>query len=1276
MRARDLRFIALPILILGLALSLGYVVPTLAGNVGTARVEFVDDVGNPVSGGTLTLTAIAPAGYEFHHWEDADGNTIGTDPTLELTMDGDKHVKAVFAKLDTTPPDAPVVSSFTHPDESKWYSSSDPAFTWTAPSDPSGIAGYSYALDQSSGTTPAEVVDSTGNTASYSDVADGTWYFHVRAQDGAGNWGAASHYQVNIDTMPPVINTCVSDKTVEAGVGCQAAIPDLTADVTVNDNCDDSLTVTQDPVAGAMRGLGAHTVTLTVTDDAGNHDSCEATVTVVDNIAPLITCPGDATVSTDAGVCYATGVGLGTPTVDDNCPGVGTPTNDASTQFPKGNTTVTWTVQDAAGNEAICTQTVTVEDNEDPTIVCPADVNVACPQEVVLGQATAADNCDSDVDMANDAPDTFPYGVTTVTWTATDDAGNRATCTQQVTVKDTEAPKAKCKGITVSLDSNGQASISASDVDGGSSDNCAIKSRSINKGIFTCADKGANTVTLTVEDAAGNSDSCTATVTVVDNTPPSIACPADVTVNADENCQATDVDLGTPVVSDNCDPNPAVSSDAPASFLLGTTAVTWMATDDDGNRSTCTQKVMVIDNTPPTITSCSSDKVLCANAEGRAPIPDLTEEVVASDNCDTDPEVMQSPAAGTIVEVGIHTVTLTVTDDASNSSICQATVIVNPKPTAAFTSNSPVCFPAAVEFTDATSGGTPPYTYEWSFGDGLGTSTEANPSYTYDAIGTYTVILRVTDANGCWDITSRSVTVRDCTSPSLSVLTGSAIACACEDALVEATVSDTGGSGLASVTIYLDGEAHAMTPAGDDRYTYTIPGEGKKAGSSITYYLEATDGAGNTTTSDAYTVTWVECCDHIEIAPSWATIGVGESITYTAEAFDTCGDSMGDVTDETTFSISPRAGGAWEGNVYTAQTAGYWVVRGWHRDCGYDSAWLRVTPVGFPAVECPVCPALVVFHSNRDGNWELYRTGPFEGEEDVRLTEDPADDIAPARSPDGQWIVFQSDRNDNWDLYLMGINGGSERRLTYSPADDVDPAWSPSCEEYKIAFQTNRHGHWDIYTMDLETGEEKRLTHNWYDDTDPFWSPDAGRIAFQSNRDGDWEIYVIDVETRIETKLTDNAADDVDPVWSPDGRWILFRTNRHGNWELYLVDVGTGEELRLTDNAGEDRNAVWSPDSQRIAFQSDRDGNWEVYVIGVDGTGERNLTDNPAADEAPTWSCEGEDIVFHTDRDGNLELYAMSSSDGSGLRRLTEEPSKDVFPMWMPPEEDGSLALP
>jgi len=103
-----------------------------------------------------------------------------------------------------------------------------------------------------------------------------------------------------------------------------------------------------------------------------------------------------------------------------------------------------------------------------------------------------------------------------VTLTATDASGNISQCTATVTVNDTLSPTAVCQDVTVFLDGSGNASITAGDVEGGSSDNCSLAGISVTPSSFTCANVGTNTVTFTATDASGHSATCTATVTVSD----------------------------------------------------------------------------------------------------------------------------------------------------------------------------------------------------------------------------------------------------------------------------------------------------------------------------------------------------------------------------------------------------------------------------------------------------------------------------------------------------------------------------------------------------------------------------------------------------------------------------------------------------------------------------------------------------------------------------------------------------------------------------------------
>ncbi|MDC8001958.1 HYR domain-containing protein, partial [Aequorivita todarodis] len=168
-----------------------------------------------------------------------------------------------------------------------------------------------------------------------------------------------------------------------------------------------------------------------------------------------------------------------------------------------------------------------------PTIVCPADIVINNTAGTCGGVANFAgvafDVEDGDISSSIVATppsgSTFPVGDTTVELSVTDSDGNTVTCSFMVTVVDNEAPVAVCQDLTVDLDPvTGMATITGADVDNGSTDNCGIASLSLDISSFDCSMTGANTVTLTVTDNAGNSSTCTSTVTVQDVTAPEVFC--------------------------------------------------------------------------------------------------------------------------------------------------------------------------------------------------------------------------------------------------------------------------------------------------------------------------------------------------------------------------------------------------------------------------------------------------------------------------------------------------------------------------------------------------------------------------------------------------------------------------------------------------------------------------------------------------------------------------------------------------------------------------------
>ncbi|WP_432412098.1 HYR domain-containing protein [Rasiella sp. SM2506] len=440
-----------------------------------------------------------------------------------------------------------------------------------------------------------------------------------------------------------------------------------------------SLTTNKEEFTCANRG--DNIVILTLTDNYGNVVTCNVFVTVIDAMLPTVTCKnttifigsnGTASIkisdieNSSADNCAVTSKSLSKTLFD--CSNIGT-------------NTVTLSVRDASGNIASCTATVIVEDGIDPTAVgqnitvqLDATGTIAITAADVDGGST--DNCAIDtMEIDIDSFDCTHVGTNIVTLTVTDLSGNTATSTATVTVEDNIAPIAICQDITVQLDANGNASIVAGDIDGGSSDTCGIENTTIDITDFTCADVGTNNVTLTVTDVYGNMSSCTAIVTVEDNVAPVAVC-MDISIQLDANGNASivaaDVDGGS---SDNC--GIASTSIDTTDFTcadVGPNNVILTVTDVNGNSSYCTAVVTVVDNIDP-IANCAAPFTIQLDANGNASIT-----VADIDNGSTDTCGIANTSIDktdfTCADVGPNNVTLTVTDVNGNSSSCVAIVTV------------------------------------------------------------------------------------------------------------------------------------------------------------------------------------------------------------------------------------------------------------------------------------------------------------------------------------------------------------------------------------------------------------------------------------------------------------------------------------------------------------------------------------------------------------------------------------------------------------------------
>ncbi len=273
-------------------------------------------------------------------------------------------------------------------------------------------------------------------------------------------------------------------------------------------------------------------------------------------------------------------------------------------------------------------------------------------------------------------------------------------------------------------------------------------------------------------------------------------------------------------------------------------------------------------------------------------------------------------------------------------------------------------------------------------------------------------------------------------------------------------------------------------------------------------------------------------------------------------------------------------------------------------------------------------------------------------------------------------IAFESYRDGKADVYIMDVDGENPMRLTNDPAYDGVPSWSPDGQ--RLAFTSERNGNADIFVMDADGSNIEQITEgDGAFNVVPAWSPDGSKIAFVSNRnysesqqggslevEANAKIWSMTPAGAQAERLTSRLGLDMFASWSPDSKSLVYMSVRDNNPEIYML-TPESIEVNLTNDPGRDTYPKWSPDGKHIAFMSDREGNMEIYIMNLEDRSIENITQHPAEDGDPAWSPDGSQIAFISDRDDNVEIYVMNA-DGSDVRRITNDPADDTKPAWQP----------
>lgn len=497
------------------------------------------------------------------------------------------------------------------------------------------------------------------------------------AKDAAGNFATYTQKITVDDTELPTVVTKNFTAQLDALGVATIQVSDI--DDNSSDNCGID-TRTLDVSSFTCLNLGANTVNLEVTDIHGNVSSASATVTVEDKMAPIVVVK-NITVQLDA----AGNATIQASDIDDNSSdncGIATIELDITsfTCANLGQNTVKLKVTDNSGNFDTKDAIVTVEDIIAPTVTAKNITVQLDATGIVTIQATdvndnSTDNCG--ITAWTVSPDTFScanIGNNTVTLTATDASGNSASATAIVKIENKILPNVLTKNITIALNASGNVSIVPADVDNGSTFSCGTPTLVVSPNTFTCANVGANLVTLTATDAYGNVSSKTATVTIQDKIAATVIT-KDLTVQLDATgnaaITAAQIDNGS---FDLCGiTSITVSPNTFSCNNVGENIVTLTVKDINGNISTEIAIVTVKESILPV--AKTQDLTVELDASGNAAITVNQINNGSSDNCGIA-AITLDKLSFNCTNVGVNTVTLTVKDKAGNIATATAKVTV------------------------------------------------------------------------------------------------------------------------------------------------------------------------------------------------------------------------------------------------------------------------------------------------------------------------------------------------------------------------------------------------------------------------------------------------------------------------------------------------------------------------------------------------------------------------------------------------------------------------
>lgn len=499
-----------------------------------------------------------------------------------------------------------------------------------------------------------------------------------------------------IDLSAPSID-CLENQYLALNDDCEYIVPNFSSLISVNDNCDESLSIVQVPEAGTVIENDVEMFIYSV-DDSGNSAECSFLLHLENSGLSELNCE-DIVVLSGPNCTYLVPDFAVQFLPETNC-GVAdwTQSIDIGSVLDPGSYNLDFWVLDNQDNELSCSTTLTINGNTAPQfVVCPDELDIETSANSCLGVVPDMMDHVQIVDCAGDGANyvitQFPAvfevidETTSVNILAQDLDGQTAECIVQLNVLDLSPPQIDCSNFSAIeyLDLNCTYTVGEYAELIGATDNCGIQEFTQDPIAGETLDRSVNEIVFTAVDLSGNISTCQTELIIVDTISPVITdcMSSGISLPGGESCsrEINNYSFGVAALTtDNCDQFVTVTQ-YPASgteLMVGEHDLIFTATDSDGNSSTCITTFHVLDITNPEIELPDEEFVINLEGDCEYPLEDYTGFFAVTDPCtDLDNiEITQIPEPGSVVYTDLN-INITATDPYGNSSMVSYPVFVN-----------------------------------------------------------------------------------------------------------------------------------------------------------------------------------------------------------------------------------------------------------------------------------------------------------------------------------------------------------------------------------------------------------------------------------------------------------------------------------------------------------------------------------------------------------------------------------------------------------------------